>query len=289
MAFTPTLRLEAPGLQSFAFDDAQGIVMVALDLGDAEVRAVSESAPDADGTIDTTAFTGARSVAIHVRFDGTTWATRQLLRAYTAPKLRPTLIFQLAADAPIQQVTLRRGSFSDVIDEDFVQNGVLDVTVQWVAPLGVLESNDLHTFTIWSGGDGTPAPGRTYPLVFARSYPAALVQGTGPVINGGSADAYPLVKLYGPATNPAIDNSTQGRSITFTGLTIAVGEYLEIDLRNHTVRMNGDPLDSRYSSLDFATSAWWTLSPGLNMIRFHPTTSTAAVTAAVGTYRDAYQ
>lgn len=279
------ILLEAPGLTSLDVGPVNGFIVTGLDLGDAATRVVSTEAPDADGTIDTTTLIGARTVTLKVRLvprNGFVPAVlEQRLRQFTAARLRPTMTITRTG-LPSQRLTLRRGPFSAPIEQATFE----DVTVQWVAPLGVLESSALNTALVYAGGGAVT--GRAYSLTFSRVYPTTVPDGTGVVVNNGTTDAYPLLRLYGPSTDPVIDNLTQGRSLVFASLTVAAGDFIEIDLRNKTIYLNGDPTASRYSKLSFPTSKWWTLSPGANTIRYHPATYTVSTTVAELSWRDLY-
>lgn len=281
-----TIVLEAPGLEPLVVDVANGYIVKLFDLGDADTRAVVDDAPDADGTDDTTMFIGARVVALKVRLiprNGFELAERaRALRAFTNPRLRPTMT--ITRDGEVDQiVTLRRSDFNSPIERPTHS----DVTVQWVAPLGILESAVEHVQNVFAVAAG-PAVGRAYSLTFSRTYPASPVLGSGSFVNAGDADAYPLIRIYGPVTEPVLDNNTQGKSLTFASLTLSSTEYLEIDTRAKTILLNGDPANSRYDKLVFPTSDWWTLSPGINLIRFHPATFTDGTTLAELTWRDAF-
>lgn len=281
------ILLEAPGLEPLNVDIGSGYIVRRLDLGDAITREVAQDAPDADGTIDTTQLTGARVIGLQVRIvprNGFVPALlERRLRAFTNARLRP--VMTISRDGlDDQRVILRRGPFSSPIE----QPTFTDITVQWVAPLGILESAELHEGNIFAVAPGA-AQGRVYPLLFPRLYPASPVLGSASIFNAGDVDAYPLIRIYGPVTDPVLDNNTQERSLAFSGLTLAADEFLEVDTRYKTIRLNGDPDNSRYDTLAFPTSQWWTLSPGVNLVRFHPATFTASVTVARITWRDAYQ
>lgn len=283
---TTGILLEAPGLDPLDVSRANGYIVTRLDLGDADTRAVATEAPDADGTDDTTSLTGARVVTMAVRLVPRNGyvpdVLERRLRAFTAPRLRPTMT--IARDGmPTVQATLRRGPFSAPIEQATYR----DITVQWVAPSGILESADEHVRIVYAAGTGATV-GRAYSLTFSRVYPASPPLGTGIVVNAGNTDAYPLIRLYGPVTEPEIDNLTQGKSLVFAGLTLTAAEYLEIDTRAKTILLNGDSASSRYDKLDFPGSDWWTLSPGENEIWFHPATFTEATSLAELTWRDAY-
>lgn len=281
-----SIVLSAPGLASLPLDASQGYVVKLLDLGDAVTRDVVGDAPDADGTDDETEFIGARAVALKVRLlprGGWLPAERaRRLRAFTNPRLRP--VMTISRDGEVdQQVVLRRGPFNNPIERPHFQ----DVTVQWVAPFGILESVALHDQTVFAVAAGA-AVGRAYSLTFSRTYPASPVLGSGSFVNAGDTDAYPLIRIYGPVTEPVLDNLTQGKSLTFAALTLSATEYLEIDTRARTILLNADPTNSRYDKLVYPTSDWFTLGPGANAIRFHPATFTDGTTLAEFVWRDAY-
>lgn len=272
MTIYPTITLQAPGLDDLTLDATIGVYGQTLDLGDAATRAVVSDAPDADGTDDTTEFVGARSVTLDVTVvphltGPSLWTLRQAIRAFTAPKLRPVMLVQQSADAPMQRIVLRRNQFSDTIGGGPAAD-TAKIVVQWIAPTGILESEQIYEQAVpASGGAGF---GASFDLVFPIDWGPSAPIGSAAVVNAGDADARPLLRIYGPCDNPAIHNLTQGKQIAFVGLTIPAGEYLEIDTRLHTVFYQGVATDSRYEYVDFPTSAWWTLSPGDNEILFAP-------------------
>lgn len=289
----PTIRLEAPGLTTLTLDPESGRFGQKLDLGDAVTREVADDAPDADGTDDLTEFFGARNVTLSIILypeTGGLWALKQQLRAFTHPKLRPTMFVQQAADAPVQQVTLRRSQYTDVIGDGpraatQADQEAAAITVQWVAPLGILESEELHQAVANAAGEGESgfAFDVTFDLDFGVSEPLGAVTAT----NAGTADVYPLIRIYGPCTDPTIENVTQDKALAFTGLTIGAGEFLEVDTRNMTVFYQGDPSDPRYDTFDWPAASWWTLSPGDNQLRLAPDTFDPPSNAVVE-YRDAW-
>lgn len=287
MTCYPIIRLECDGLTTLLVDESIGVYGQRLDLGDAATREVVQDAPDADGTIDGTEYTGARSVTLGLTLfpeSGSAWALRQQLRAFTHPARRPYMFVQQAADAPEQRITLRRSQYSDVFAAG--QGDSASIVAQWIAPLGIIESAVEHVTSIFAAG-GTTA-GRVYSLIPSRVYPASAPLGAGTIVNAGNADSYPLLRIYGPTTEPVVTNDTQGKSLAFTGVTLVAGEYLEIDTRSKTILLNGDPSASRYSRLSFPASAWFTLSPGGNVLRFHPATYTTAMSLTEVSWRDAW-
>ena len=53
-------------------------------------------------------------------------------------------------------------------------------------------------------------------------------------------------------------------------ITLSAGQYLEVDTRERTVLLNGNPNQPRYSTLDFSVSEWFTLAPGTNFVKYFP-------------------
>lgn len=284
----PSVRLEATGLTPLLLDYNAGWAIQSLDLGDAETRVVTENWADADGTNDTTAFIGARTVTMVLkllpsRSGLTKQVMRDRLRAFTNAKLRP--IIYIRRDGELEKrMDLRRGQFTAVLDNP----GYANVALQMVAPYGVIESVALDSIVANASASGGSEGGRTYNETFDRTYAGgAIVVGTASGSNDGTADAYPVIQVYGPCTDPTITNITQGKALVFAGLTINAGDFLEINTRSKTIRYLGNPADSRYNTLVPGSSAWWTISPGINTIRFTPVTNTFPSNATV-VFRDTW-
>jgi hypothetical protein len=79
------------------------------------------------------------------------------------------------------------------------------------------------------------------------------------VTNAGNASTPPRFTLSAPS-NPTFTNTTTGKVFS---MTISGGGTLTVDFANHTATQGGV---SRYSSVNFTTSEWWELAPGLNNI-----------------------
>lgn len=302
---TLTARLEADGLEPLALDASAGYALQALDLGDATTRVSVTDAVDADGTIDTTAHVGARAVTLNLKLlpaaDRGKEQMRQRLRAFTHPRLRPVLYFSLDG-RPERRVVLRRSQWANVVQAP----AYAPVVLQFVAPFGIIESAELHEVQINAGSSGAfsvlgvagfpadsmlgvegfpagsvlgisdattfvgPLGGAGFDWAFDLTFVGGGTIGEGLIVNDGTADAQLLMRIYGPCDDPSIENETVGRTLTFTGLTIDAGHFLEVDTRARTIRYDGNADDSRYDRLDFATSTWWALVPGVNTIRFNP-------------------
>lgn len=289
------LRLEADGLPtldlaSTAFKAAE------IDLGYPIVRAVTQNAPDADGEIDTTQYSGARVVTLGLSVQPTVasrWALTQQVKAYLNPRLRPRMVVTFP-DAPELMLTLRG---SNLADRWVPQRGArFDITAQWVCPSGLIESYELRSETIYPGAGGVDGIefGTTIEFGPTVEFPFVEPPGTTIITNAGDRNAFPVIRAFGPfgdEGNPAdeteIGNVTTGKTLVFAGLGISAGDYLEIDFRHKTILVNSLATQSRYQYLTFPDSSWWTLAPGENEVSFRPDTFSGNAQMTVF-WRDAY-
>lgn len=280
----PTVELISPS-DALILDALDGWGILNIDLGDPEVRTQAQNAPDADGSLDFTNFVGARTMTIGMELvefsqDMFTMVTR--LKGFCRPRVPLKIVLKLSDSAPWLQADIRRGPWTNPLNDLWVQNPVL----QWVVPKGVFESLDAQVIILNPSGTGVEL-GRTYDRVGDRVYPTSPVLGSGSVVNNGNVEAYPLIRIYGPCTDPAVWNDSQNKVLSFAGITILAGEFLEVETRYHTVRYQGLITDDRYSTLNFTTSRWWTLNPRSNQLRFVPATAGVGSNAEV-TYRHTY-
>jgi uncharacterized membrane protein len=184
------------------------------------------------------------------------------LRQTLRPDRRPYLYIQRDGWLEERRAAVR-GSLASPIDQ--ASHARLEVSLQLELADGVLEAVTESSDSMYpASGTG----GRTYP----KGYPWAYVPGnTGAtkIINLGGGEygvtATPLLmRLYGACTEPVISLQTTGEVFELDGVTLAVGQYLEIDMDAKTVYLNGDPALSYYNKVNFLTSTWWQLQPGDN-------------------------
>jgi hypothetical protein len=161
----------------------------------------------------------------------------------------------------------------------FTDRNVSAFSVSWVAPDPVAYA--LSPQTVWVAPEGN-FTGRTYNLTFNRVYPHADGgSGIVTVTNAGDKGTWPRLLIYGPCTNPAIWWVTPPGAVVFSSLTVAAGDYLDVDTFNQTALVNSDPASSRYDALDFAQTVWAPLDPGDTTLRFAPATFAAPCQLAV--------
>lgn len=125
------------------------------------------------------------------------------------------------------------------------------------------------------------AGGFTWPLVWPLVW-AGAGGGHGTVVtNAGNAPAAPVVRLIGPLVNPDITNLNTGQVISLN-LTIALGEYVDIDFAAHSVLLNGTA--NRYPNL--LRAEWFTLAPGNTTVVL--TADSGSTGTAEITWKDSY-
>lgn len=101
--------------------------------------------------------------------------------------------------------------------------------------------------------------------------------------NDGSEFAPPQsLRIFGPssgtATSPQITRTWNGQVVytKLTGLTLGVGEYVDVDFINKTVTKNTGA--NLYAYYDWTVSSWWALGPGSNTVRLDWTSGTTTGT-----------
>ena len=109
--------------------------------------------------------------------------------------------------------------------------------------------------------------------------------GSGVVNNGGNAPTYPTIRVRGAISGTiSIANTTTGRTVSFTGLSLAAGEYMDIDMLNETVTKSDDTNLYEYVVSD---DFWW-LAEGNNTITISATIGGSGDRKITISYRDAY-
>lgn len=142
-------------------------------------------------------------------------------------------------------------------------------------PYLVSQTQTSQNISLASGGGGTVPP-PTMPMALAADSGGKIF-----AVNNGNAPYYPTARIAGPVTNPSLRNSSLLQDILFT-LTLASGEYIDIDFRQQTIIDNTGR--SRYDS---KSGSWWYLKPGTTEVRF---TADSTNPAALVTFnsRDAW-
>jgi hypothetical protein len=267
-----TARLEV-GADTLELSEANGWFVQSLDVGYPVVRQVVDNRADADGTYDSTQYFGARTVSMVVRALGDRRAAFETLSKFLRPSTRPVLFFTV--DGTERQITLRPNARSAAFTGTPNSQEFL---AQWVAPSGLIEavSDTVAVTQASSGGEA----GRTYDLTFDRVYAATSPVGSVSVTNSGTGFCCFRAELFGPCTNPTLENLTTGEQLRFV-TTLTAGQWLEVNTRDRTVRLNGLVSQNRYNTLDFSVSKWFQIPPGVSLLRYSPDSITAGAFARV--------
>lgn len=130
----------------------------------------------------------------------------------------------------------------------------------------------------------TVTGGLTFPIALPMTVDATVVAGDTTVVNAGSIDARPLLRIAGPVSQPLV--SVTGPDGTSTSLLYAgdidAGDWLDLDCDAHTAYYN-----SVASRRSLTSGTWPALQPGASNLAFRAGAYSAAATLTV-TYRSAW-
>lgn len=241
-----------------------GWVCTELDLGGADVRDVTNSAPDRHGIDDRTQFLGGRVVTASITAvpDGRVPLDDivQGFGPYMDPAARPELHFRtMSADGLERVLTLRASAWSAPMGVPISR----EFQLSWVAPDPIIRSAQVNTETAWSGS--SVVGGRAYDLSFDRSYPPdSGGPVTGSIVTKGSLRVAPLLRIYGPISDPQVwlfPLSGHGDVywlIQFqSGYRIDAGHFVELDCDKRTIYFDGDTDQNQLGLLDWVRSVVW--------------------------------
>jgi len=266
------ILLDSPTLGTLDLGCDEGFRVIDMTIGHPDERPVTRKRALGDGLFDDTTFLGGRVVTITVAIDDDYAPSMVLidrLRAYMSPRIRTNLTYTLNdSPAEVRQLTLR---------------GVN-------APLSVRPRNPQIVTTQWFSADPVQRSpfqefkqvipsafnevGRTYDLTFDRQYDPQLPAGGTIVINEGNHPVPWFGRVLAEIEDPII--TVNGVQMFFNvngGVTLNVGETLDVDARNRTIRLNDDIDEPRYDRSNFEDWDWddFLLRPGSNLVRIQGT------------------
>jgi len=263
-----------------------GILLQSLDAPMPEVRAVTEARTDDDGERDTTELFGARACSVEFLITQDARAFEDELTRYLHPRARPYLVVEDDGWAQARRLRLRVDQYSAPLGVDLPLRDGRRVQVQWRCPDGVWEADEPASETV--NADVQATEGLTLPVTLPVALTATQAAGATTLTNLGGVPAHFVARLYGPCTDPSLINETTGEEITFTGgVTLAAGDYIEVDTRDRTAYLTTNGTSSqvdRLGALDFTVTSWWRIEPGMQEIRYAPS-AVSAGSAAVIEYR----
>jgi hypothetical protein len=248
-------------------DSTKGYFCTNLDLGAPAVRAVVNPNPDRTGETDRTRFMGGRVVEADVTaLTGTGARIDDVMDNFAPfmdPSQRPVLHYVLdRPGTPERTMTLRAVAY----DAKIAGAAQRDIVMQWEAGDPIAYDTTQQVKTAFTGS-GTGA-GRTYPLTFARVYPAGGGAPLGAVlVSYGDVAAHPLVRIYGPVTAPRLTMQVQPSTVGgpyfvfLSTLVLSAGQWVDIDTARHTVLLQSDPKQNALASVDWSQSSWPYIPP----------------------------
>jgi len=201
-----------------------------------------------------------------------------LLQAALLPQQTGTtpLQFQLSPAGGLQYVNARvRGQVTSITPE--YTYGYITSTWQFFCPDPRYYDNTQQSLSLTTSSALGRIYNRVYPLVFGGGAAGVTLN------NAGWANAYPVITITGPVTNPTVGNSTQGTYITIQG-TYANTDTIVVDLGQRLVTVDGNPARNLLAN----TSNWFWAAPGNNQFYFTGTGTLAGTTSATATWNNAY-
>jgi hypothetical protein len=299
--FGGTTSLDPSGVASFTpfFD----IVRVE-GLASSDFRTTERSREGMDGGDIDAEFEEMRTITI----EGTVYSPPELLESYLdslkdnyAPTKIPLPLYWRAPGIN-DRVVFCKSYGAKYTWDDKRRLGIADVQIQLKA-----EDPSIYDADVVSGNTGLPSAGtgRAYPRAYSYGYgsPAAYddiyvdtyslithTSGLGgriDIVNGGNKPTGAVITIYGPIISPTVAHDLTGRQLMFN-ISLASNEYLEINLRARTVKLNGTA--NRRNAMS-STSRWFMLAPGINSLRLLGTDpiggapDPAMVVEARGAYR----
>jgi hypothetical protein len=231
-----------------------------LDLGYPEPREVITNRPDTDGAVDRTTLMGPRLVAAEIKAETGAGAQIDAVAAsfakFMVPSARPVLHYVLdRPGAPERTLTLRA-----MASAWQVVGGVeRDIQLQWKAADPIARDPIVHTAIALAGAAG--GSGRTYPLIYSRSYPVGGgSSSTGAIFSPGDVAVRPLLRIYGPATGPVVTFTPSAGAVSevaFVGAyRVDAGNFVEVDTVAKTAYLNGPGGASELAWLDWYHTVW---------------------------------
>jgi hypothetical protein len=245
-------------------DDGAGYACTELDLGYPEVRDVVNNRPGQDGTDDRTVYMGSRAMSADIYASGGSMTVDEIGAAfapYMLPNARPELHYVLdRPGAPERVATVRAAAYTWPVSGKKTRA----IHLGWVAPDPILRDPTEQVAVAMAGS--TSANGRVYNFVPNRLYPpGAGAASTGEIRSAGDVVVRPLVRVYGPVTNPVVtltpttgaDPSGPPAVLRFArGFVIDAGAWVDVDTAAKTAYRNSDPAQSVMASMDWANTVW---------------------------------
>jgi hypothetical protein len=248
----------------------------------ATVRSALADKAQQDGMWDATGFLGGRVVTINGNAAG---ATVQEVAGFRDSLLalspQQALALQVSGDLGVRSATVRV-----TVGAVVTWKGPLafDYTIVVTAP-DPLKYGDA-TFSSVGLRSTAAGTGLVYPLAYPRNYgtPAGQTPGSLGLSNVGTAAYWPRLRIDGPAPNPVVTLNETGDWIRYNG-TLAAGQWLDIDLQNRRVLLNGSVSVRQNLTV---SGSWLAVPPGGGSISWAADAADPAALLSVWSYLGAW-
>lgn len=170
--------------------------------------------------------------------------------------------------------------------------------VEWLSPTAFLVELPMVAVDPYKEDAADPAPRSTGPrqAVYGRGYPTAypygydklaagLVGGEVVLDNVGTADAYPTLRINGPApVGTEVTRMESGRGLRLA-VALAAGEWVVLDLRRRVLLHRGVFPQRKWLSPGYE---WFAIEPGRNTLRLTTPTPSTSTRLRVADFRSAW-
>lgn len=241
------------------------------DLGSPAVRENVVDRPGADGTNDSTQFTGSRNVTLDLVVFGDAdmnpYAYVEQLTAMAHPSRRPLLRISRQGTEPTGgawDMVLRGNPYSITYGQRAA--ALLELQLNFTAPLGYLEGPLIGYDS--AEVDTSDQVNVAFPIWFP------LNTGYGGSANptlaldvGGSVPISPIIYVYGPVSSPDV-RTEDGERFYLPGLVLLDGQFVQIDMSAGTVLWGGQPGTDLFNKVDWGQSTFWRWQPGRHVVHY---------------------
>jgi len=169
------------------------------------------------------------------------------------------------------------------VKADWLNDRMFNWSVSLFAPDPLLYGASLFGAVALSAQSGA---GLVYPLVYPRDYgaPAGTTAGSVSVGNRGTAAYWPRLRVDGPVPNPVVTLVESGDWVRFNG-TLAAGQWLDFDLANRRVLLNGQVSVRQFVS---SSGSWLAVPPGGGSVSWAADAADPAAKLSVWSYEGAW-
>lgn len=205
-------------------------------IGSAPVRRLEERSPFQDGVSDVGFRLDPRTINLVVYFAAANRATadgyRDQLHSYFKGLSRPLALRCVRDDGATRQIDCYPIGLIDAPVDDQNRIGASQrMAVQLRAP-DPIWYDPAGASVALLGGSSTGASGFGIPMAVPWVQATqTLIDRTFTIAYPGTWAEYPIITVYGPATNVTITNETTGDVLDFPSLVLTAGQYVQVDLR----------------------------------------------------------